>query len=55
MMIHTDYEFSQQKKTVNDAIKICVTCGNVGVKIDSDSIYCKNCDSKFQRIGACAS
>ena len=42
-------DFEQRKKVVNNAIRICITCGNIGVKIDNYGIYCKDCDSKFQR------
>ena len=49
MMSQVDYEAYRRHGTVNNAIKICVTCGNVGVKIDHDHIYCNNCDSKFYR------
>lgn len=50
---NVDYEFEQRKKIVNNAIRICVTCGNIGVKIDNFGIYCKECDSKFQREEVC--
>ena len=47
-------EFEQRKKVVNNAIRICITCGNIGVKIDNYGIYCKDCGSKFQREEVCA-
>lgn len=47
-------EFEYKKKVVNNAIRICVTCGNIGIKIDNYGIYCKDCDSKFQREEVCA-
>jgi len=34
-------------KTVNDAIRICVNCGNITVKIQNHGIFCKDCGSFF--------
>jgi hypothetical protein len=45
--------FYRDKKTVNSAVRICVACGNIGVKIDGNSVYCRVCDSKFQIEEAC--
>lgn len=49
-----DHAFYGDKKTVNRAVRICVACGNIGVKIDNNSVYCRACDSKFQIEEACA-
>ena len=35
------------KKTVNNAIRICVNCGNIAVKIQNHGIFCKDCGSFF--------
>jgi hypothetical protein len=35
------------KKTVNNAIKICVNCGNIAVKIQNHGIFCKDCGTFF--------
>jgi len=40
---HAKYE------TVNHSVKICIKCGSVSVKIDNNCIYCKKCNSNFQR------
>jgi hypothetical protein len=48
-----DSKFEQGQKVVNSDVRICVACGNIGVKIDSHGIYCKNCDTKFQREEVC--
>lgn len=45
-------EIKQRENVVNNAVKICITCGSIEVKIDNDGIYCKDCDSKFQREGS---
>ena len=42
-------EFEKKKKIVNDAIRICINCGNISVLIDNYGIYCKDCNSKFLR------
>lgn len=42
-------EFKKKKKIVNDAIRICINCGNISVLIDNYGIYCKDCNSKFLR------
>ena len=47
-------DYQQRKKIVNNAVRICVTCGNIGVKIDSYGMYCKDCDSEFDREEVCA-
>ncbi len=35
------------KKTVNNAIRICVDCGNIAVKIQNHGIFCKDCGMFF--------
>lgn len=42
-----DLQFRPNKKTVNDAIKICVNCGNIAVNIQNHKIFCKDCRSFF--------
>ena len=42
-----DSLFESNKKTVNNAIRICVTCGNLSIKIQNHGIFCKDCDSFF--------
>ena len=42
-----DKQFESNKKTVNDAIRICVNCGNIAVKIQNYGIFCKDCGSFF--------
>ena len=53
-IVGIDSEFEQRKKVVNSDVRICVTCGNISVKIDNYGIYCKACNSKFQREEVCA-
>ena len=48
-----DYELEQRKRVVKNLIRICILCGNIGVKIDNYGIYCKDCDFKFQREEVC--
>jgi len=35
------------KKTVNKAIRICVNCGNIAVRIENYGVFCKDCGSFF--------
>ena len=42
-----DKQLESNKKTVNNAIRICVTCGNIAVKIQNRGIFCKDCGSFF--------
>ncbi|MCV0401751.1 MAG: hypothetical protein K5777_07230 [Nitrosopumilus sp.] len=42
-----DKQFESNKKTVNNAIRICVDCGNLAVKIQNHGIFCKDCGSFF--------
>ena len=39
--------FESNKKTVHDAIRICVNCGDIAVKIQNHGIFCKDCGSFF--------
>jgi hypothetical protein len=36
-----------KKQTVNKAIRICVNCGNVSVRIENYGIFCKDCGVFF--------
>ncbi|MCV0367357.1 MAG: hypothetical protein K5798_08885 [Nitrosopumilus sp.] len=47
-MLIQDLQFGSNKKTVNEAIKICVNCGNIAVNIQNHRIFCKNCGSFFK-------
>ena len=40
-------QFESNKKTVNQAIRICINCGNMTVKIQNQGIFCKDCGSFF--------
>lgn len=40
-------QIESNKKTVNDAIRICVNCGNIAIKIQNQGIFCKDCGSFF--------
>ncbi len=42
-----DSQLESNKKTVNDAIRICVNCGNIAVKIQNRGIFCKDCGTFF--------
>ena len=42
-----DSQLESNKKTVNSAIRICVNCGNIAVKIQNRGIFCKDCDTFF--------
>ena len=48
MNTQTQQDFETRKDVVNKAVKICVECGNLAVKIDNYGIYCNNCNSSFQ-------
>lgn len=47
MQIQTETIQEQNRKTVNQAIRICVNCGNTAVIIQNYGIFCKDCDSFF--------
>ncbi len=49
MQIQTlqDNQFESNKKIVNDAIRICVNCGNMAIEIQNQGIFCKECGSFF--------
>ena len=36
-----------KKQTVNKAIRICVDCGSVSVRIENYGIFCKECGVFF--------
>ena len=40
-------QFESNKKTVNKAVRICVNCGNIAVRIQNKGIFCKDCGSFF--------
>ena len=42
-----DGQSESNKKTVNNAIRICVNCGNISVKIENHGIFCKDCGIFF--------
>jgi len=42
-----DEKLELNKKTVNNAIRICVNCGNIAIKIQNHGIFCKDCSSFF--------
>ena len=42
-----DNQLESKKKTVNNAVRICVNCGNIAVKIQNQGIFCKDCGSFF--------
>ena len=35
------------KKTVNKAVRICVNCGNITIRIENHGVFCKDCGSFF--------
>ena len=37
----------EKKEAVNKAIKICVNCGSISVKIENYGIFCKECNTVF--------
>ena len=45
-LIHSN-NFERKKHTVNKAIRICVNCGNLSVRIENHGIFCKECDMFF--------
>ena len=49
MQIQTfqDDQLESNKKIVNDAVRICIECGNIAVKIQNHGIFCKDCGSFF--------
>ena len=42
-----DRQSESNKKAVNNAIRICVSCGNIAIKIQNHGIFCKDCGSFF--------
>jgi hypothetical protein len=40
-------QFKSKRVIVNQAIRICVNCGNIAVKIENHEIFCKDCESFF--------
>jgi len=40
-------QLESKKKTVNQSVRICVNCGNIGIKIQNHGIFCKDCGSFF--------
>ena len=40
-------QLESTKKTINNAVRICVHCGNIAVKIQNHGIFCKDCGSFF--------
>ena len=36
-----------KKQTINKAVKICINCGSVSVRIENYGIFCKECDMFF--------
>ena len=48
LKIQTKQDTEIRKDVVNKAVKICIECGNLAVKIDNYGIYCNNCNSSFQ-------
>ena len=48
MNIQAQNQLEKRKEIVNKAIKICVECGNLAVRIDNYGIYCNNCNSRFK-------
>ena len=48
MNIQAQNQLEKRKEIVNRAIKICIECGNLAVRIDNYGIYCNNCNSRFK-------
>ena len=46
-IISTNNSLESKKKTVNNAIRICVNCGSIAVCIDRYGVFCKDCGSLF--------
>jgi len=42
-----DNQSETNKKIVNDAVRICVSCGNIAIKIQNHGIFCKDCGTFF--------
>jgi len=40
-------QIESNKKTVNNAVRICVNCGNTAVLIQNHGVFCKDCGSFF--------
>ncbi len=40
-------QLESNKKTVNQAIRICVNCGNTAVTIQNYGVFCNSCGSFF--------
>jgi len=47
MQIQIDEPQESNKKIVNQAIRICVNCGNTAVQIANYGIFCKDCGYVF--------
>ena len=45
--LHSHNQIKSNRKTVNQAIRICVNCGNISVKIENYGIFYKDCGSFF--------
>jgi len=48
MQIQIDPIQESNKKTINQAIRICVNCGNVAILIQNHGVFCKDCGSFFE-------
>ncbi len=46
--IQSKQQFEKRKEIVNKAVKICIDCGSLAIKIDNYGIYCKECNSRFK-------
>ena len=42
-----DNPSESNKKIENNAIRICINCGNIAIKIQNQGIFCKDCGSFF--------
>jgi rRNA maturation endonuclease Nob1 len=38
-------QIKSNRETVNQAVRICINCGNIAVKIENHGIFCKDCGS----------
>ena len=45
--IRENMQFEMKKEIVNNAVRICLECGSLAVKIDNYGIFCKDCNSQF--------
>ena len=36
-----------KKQTINKAVRICINCGSLSVRIENYGIFCKECDTFF--------